>query len=106
MGEVYRARDTRLGREAALKILPSEVADDPIRRQRFELDARAVATLNHPNIVTDARRPMEMAAAGAQLAPIGAARVSKRFHDTFCHHFEAGIDGRITSASSMKIFAA
>ena len=51
MGEVYRARDTRLNRDVAIKILPEAVADDPVRRYRFEQEAHAVAALNHPNIV-------------------------------------------------------
>src|SRR5579883_1512402 len=51
MGQVYRARDTRLNRDVALKTLPTDFANDMGRRQRFEIEARAVAALNHPNIV-------------------------------------------------------
>jgi serine/threonine protein kinase len=50
MGEVYRARDTRLDRTVAIKVLPASVAGDPALRQRFEREARAVAALNHPHI--------------------------------------------------------
>ena len=52
MAEVYLARDNRLGREVALKHLPSEVARDPGRLARFEQEAKTLAALNHPNIVT------------------------------------------------------
>src|SRR5436309_2494069 len=52
MGEVYRARDGRLGREVAIKVLPGSFSKDPDRLRRFEQEARAASKLNHPNIVT------------------------------------------------------
>ncbi|MEE8367439.1 MAG: serine/threonine-protein kinase, partial [Thermoanaerobaculia bacterium] len=52
MGEVYRARDTKLNRDVALKVLPADFARDAERRMRFEREAQAVAALHHPNIVT------------------------------------------------------
>ena len=50
MGEVYRADDPRIGREVAIKILPSHFSKDPDRVRRFEQEARAAGVLNHPNI--------------------------------------------------------
>ena len=50
MGEVYRAKDTRLDRTVAIKVLPSEVSDKPEMRQRFEREARVISSLSHPHI--------------------------------------------------------
>src|SRR5262245_53523314 len=52
MGEVYRAKDTRLDRMVAIKVLPSEKVADPERKRRFVQEAKAASALNHPNIVT------------------------------------------------------
>src|SRR5437773_4292643 len=51
MGEVYRARDTRLERDVAIKVLPEQLAQDPQAQARFHREVRAVAVLSHPNIV-------------------------------------------------------
>src|SRR5260370_20680206 len=52
MGEVYRARDTRLERSVAIKILPAQFSSDPVRKQRFEREAKTISSLNHPHICT------------------------------------------------------
>ena len=52
MGQVYRAHDSRIGRDVAIKVLPAEYAADAERLRRFEQEARASGALNHPNILT------------------------------------------------------
>jgi serine/threonine protein kinase len=52
MGEVYKARDTRLDRSVAIKVLPAQVSADPDRRARFEREAKTIAALTHPHICT------------------------------------------------------
>ena len=62
MGEVYRALDTRLDRTVAIKVLPGHLAADPEGRRRFEREARAVSSLNHPHIclLFDVRRDQDI----------------------------------------------
>jgi eukaryotic-like serine/threonine-protein kinase len=50
MGEVYRARDTRLERTVAIKILPAQFSSDPVHKQRFEREAKTISCLNHPHV--------------------------------------------------------
>ena len=52
MGEVYRARDTRLGRDVAIKVLPAHLSSNPDLRQRLDREAKAISSLNHPHICT------------------------------------------------------
>ncbi|HEU5179218.1 MAG TPA: protein kinase [Candidatus Polarisedimenticolia bacterium] len=70
MGEVHRARDTRLNRDVAIKAIPATLAGDETLRQRFEREAKAISSLNHPHICTlydVGRAPMETAPGGAQV---------------------------------------
>ena len=72
MGEVYRARDTRLGRLVAIKVLASALASDVPSRERFEREAKTISSLNHPNICAlyDVGRERPAGDAGADEAPV------------------------------------
>jgi len=72
MGEVYRARDPKLNRDVAIKILPEALAADPAALARFEREAQAVAALSHPNILAihDFERQGETAYAGMELLKV------------------------------------
>lgn len=69
MGEVYRARDTKLGRDVAIKVLPADMSSDPERLARFDREARTLATLQHGNIATFAQQKPSAVQAG-KLIPV------------------------------------
>jgi serine/threonine protein kinase len=71
MGEVYRARDTRLDRTVAVKILPAHLSSNPEAKQRFEREARAISSLNHPHICTLYDSRICAATAGEKSRPAG-----------------------------------
>ena len=80
MGEVYRARDTKLDRDVALKVLPQAFTDDSDRLARFERKAKVLASLNHPNIGED--RPSRLGSSGRNVTAID--RVSHAIHSRQC----------------------
>ena len=120
MGEVYRARDARLDRDVALKLLPPDLVNDPARLRRFELEARAIAGLNHPAIVAiyefgqfgsqpfismelvDGMTLREMLEAGA-MPPRRALQVAAPIADGLAKAHEAGIVHRDLKPENLMV---
>ena len=90
MGQVYLAKDTRLGRNVAVKVLPAEFASDPERLARFEQEARAAAALNHPHI-----------AAVFDVGKAGSSRASRVMCTTWCRSISRGRRSAIGSRAKV-----
>ena len=121
MGEVYRARDTRLNRDVAIKVLPANVANDPDRLGRFRREAQLLASLNHPNIahiygVEDAsaahalvmelvpgRTLRELISAKRVLPPDEAVGIARQIADALEAAHDAGVIHRDLKPANVKV---
>jgi serine/threonine-protein kinase len=120
MGEVYRARDVKLDRDVAIKVLPREVADEPERRSRLLREARAVAALNHPNICTIYEvgetdgsvflamemidgRPLSMRLAEGALAADDIVRYGCELADALAHAHDRGVIHRDLKSANVMV---
>jgi serine/threonine protein kinase len=111
MGEVYRARDTKLDREVAIKVLPAALAQDPERLARFEREAKVLASLNHPNIaqiygVEDRALVMELVAGPTLKGPLAletALNYAKQIGDALEAAHEKGIVHRDLKPANIMI---
>src|SRR5579864_8541929 len=110
MGEVYRARDIKLKRDIALKVLPDSFADDPERMARFQREAEVLASLNHPNIaqiygVEDRALVMELVEGDNLKGPLGVETVlnyAKQIVDALEAAHEKGIIHRDLKPANIK----
>ena len=120
MGEVYRARDVKLDRDVAIKVLPRDAADDPERRSRLLREARAVAALNHPNICTIYEvgesdgsvylamemidgRPLSARLADGALAPDDIVRYGCELADALAHAHDRGVIHRDLKSANVMV---
>jgi serine/threonine protein kinase len=111
MGEVYRARDTKLDREVAIKVLPESVARDPERLARFEREAKILAALNHPNIahiygVEDGALVMELVEGDEPKGPLewdDAWKIASQIADALEYAHERGIIHRDLKPANIKV---
>ena len=120
MGEIFRAHDGKLGRDVALKVLPRQLADDPERRARMLREARAAASLNHPNICTVHEvgeadgdiyiamevidgEPLSARPAGRLLSPEEVVRIGLQLADAVAHAHDRGIVHRDLKSGNVMV---